>query len=492
MRVNTVVQYNISAINRKYNFNNEKAVNNNLTGSNTQLIDKNYASLAIKKVNPAFKSNNDIDTGDKISALLNELNPDELIIVSKNKKQAQKDINENINAVNGIFNKVYFVENKNMSGSMLFNKIGKEIKFTNLERKTVDIDESYDSNFEVFHTDSVILTKTAKINNGLETISLRKYPTQEAINSKKTYAEEIELDEKRLKEVRNLTSKLVSDTINNEKSNEINNKENFMTFDKIGGQHIAKKELKKSIIYPIKYPFLQSRGMGINKNAILYGPPGTGKTMLGLALENEAGVPFFQVQGSELDSKYVGESEQHWRELAEKAIKAQPSIVFIDEMDAIGKKRGGQDVYGDKVLNTILAILSDIEKKNYQVYMVGATNNIKSLDPALLRPGRFGLQIPVFRPTKKDLDEILNISIKNQILDKNVNKKALINEMYNSGLTGSDVKYLVRLARDNSFERLGHFDMMDKGTYTESDMNSAKITNDDFINAFETIINSKR
>ncbi len=167
-------------------------------------------------------------------------------------------------------------------------------------------------------------------------------------------------------------------------------------------------------------------------------------------------------------------------------------MIFIDEIDAIGKKRGSKDVYGDKVLNTILALMSDVEKQDNEVYMIAATNNYEILDPALTRSGRFSVKIEVGLPDKKGLLALLDLYTRNEIMDESVNKDDIINLLEKAKYSGADVKYLVEEAKDCAFERLGFFELMEDESFTQEDMSRYKITNDDVMVAYKRIKNNKK
>ena len=139
-----------------------------------------------------------------------------------------------------------------------------------------------------------------------------------------------------------------------------------VTFAQVGGMSKLKDALKKDIIYPLRYPDAYEN-VDLNRGFILYGPPGTGKTHIVRALANEAEANFIGLNGLDLESKWVGESEANWRQLFEEAKANQPTIIFLDEFDAVARSRDSKDEYGNKVVNQILTLMTDIDKETYLV-----------------------------------------------------------------------------------------------------------------------------
>lgn len=185
------------------------------------------------------------------------------------------------------------------------------------------------------------------------------------------------------------------------------NKQNSnITFENIGSLESVKEELKMSIIYPSMYPE-KFKKLGITKpsGVLLYGPPGCGKTLLARAVSNMSHCNFIGVKGSELVSKYVGDSEKEIRNLFGRAKHLQPCVIFFDEIDSLCQRRNKSD-FGVRIVNQILTLLDGIEDRG-EVYIIGATNRIDSLDTALLRPGRFDKIINVPLPNNEGCLDIL-------------------------------------------------------------------------------------
>ena len=221
------------------------------------------------------------------------------------------------------------------------------------------------------------------------------------------------------------------------------------TFADVAGVEEAKAELVEIVDF-LKMPgrYIQI-GARIPKGVLLIGPPGTGKTLLAKAVAGEAGVPFFSISGSEFVEMFVGVGSSRVRDLFEQAKKQAPCIVFIDELDAIGKSRSSGSFYGgnderEQTLNQLLAEMDGFTAGEATVIVLAATNRPEILDPALLRPGRFDRQVLVDRPELSGREAILNIHAQKVKLGKDVNLKAIATRT--PGFAGADLANLVNEA----------------------------------------------
>jgi cell division protease FtsH len=189
------------------------------------------------------------------------------------------------------------------------------------------------------------------------------------------------------------------------------------TFNDVAGHKEAKEELREVVDF-LKNPQKYLRiGAAIPKGALLVGPPGTGKTLLARAVAGEAGVPFLTVSASEFMEMFVGVGASRVRSLFEDARKASPSIIFIDELDSIGRRRGagigGGHDEREQTLNQILSEMDGFEKDT-SVIIIAATNRPDILDPALLRPGRFDRQVTIGLPTEREREQVLRVHVRNK------------------------------------------------------------------------------
>ncbi|WP_193195561.1 ATP-dependent zinc metalloprotease FtsH4 [Nostoc sp. MG11] len=222
-----------------------------------------------------------------------------------------------------------------------------------------------------------------------------------------------------------------------------------ITFADVAGVEEAKTELVEIVDF-LKTParFTQI-GARIPKGVLLVGPPGTGKTLLAKAVAGEAGVPFFSISGSEFVELFVGVGSSRVRDLFEQAKKQAPCIVFIDELDAIGKSRSSNGFYGgnderEQTLNQLLTEMDGFAAGDATVIVLAATNRPESLDPALLRPGRFDRQVLVDRPDLSGREAILKIHAQKVKLGDDINLKAIATRT--PGFAGADLANLVNEA----------------------------------------------
>ena len=225
-------------------------------------------------------------------------------------------------------------------------------------------------------------------------------------------------------------------------------------FDDVAGEDEAKENLAEIVEYlhdPSKY---REIGASMPKGVLLVGPPGTGKTMLAKAVAGESNVPFFSMSGSEFVEMFVGMGASKVRDLFKQAKEKAPCIVFIDEIDAIGQKRDGRVMGNDEREQTLNQLLTEMDgfEENNGVILLAATNRPESLDPALLRPGRFDRRVPVELPDLKGREDILKVHAKKVRMDKHVNYQKIARMA--SGASGAELANIVneaalRAVRDN-------------------------------------------
>jgi len=247
---------------------------------------------------------------------------------------------------------------------------------------------------------------------------------------------------------------------------------NKVTFKDVAGAHEAKQELFEVVEF-LKYPskFL-SIGAKIPKGVLLLGPPGTGKTLLAKAVAGEAGVPFFNISGSEFVEMFVGVGASRVRDLFAKAKRNAPAIVFIDEIDAVGRQRGaglgGSHDEREQTLNQILVEMDGFDT-NTNVIIIAATNRPDVLDPALLRPGRFDRRVLLDRPDIKDRKAIFEVHIKGKPLEDGIDLERLASQT--PGFTGADIQ-----------------NMVNEAAILAARSNRKRITQQDFSDAIEKIM----
>jgi len=227
----------------------------------------------------------------------------------------------------------------------------------------------------------------------------------------------------------------------------ISEKQNKVTFQDVAGVEEAKEELREIIEFLKDPPKFQKLGGKIPKGVLLVGPPGTGKTLLAKAIAGEANVPFFSISGSDFVEMFVGVGASRVRDLFEQGKKHAPCIIFMDEIDAVGRHRGaglgGGHDEREQTLNQLLVEMDGFET-NEGVILIAATNRPDVLDPALLRPGRFDRQVVVARPDVKGREEILKVHCRRIPLAAKVDLKVLARGT--PGFSGADLANLVNEA----------------------------------------------
>lgn len=218
-----------------------------------------------------------------------------------------------------------------------------------------------------------------------------------------------------------------------------------VTFDDVAGIPEAKEELVEIVDCLKDSSQFESLGGKIPKGVLLQGPPGTGKTLLAKAIAGEAGVPFFSISGSDFVEMFVGVGASRVRDLFEQGKKQSPCIIFIDEIDAVGRSRSASSAQGgqDEREQTLNALLVEMDgfQSGETVIIVAATNRPDVLDPALLRPGRFDRQVTILPPNKKGRRQILEVHAKNVVMDKDVEMEIVA--QYTPGFTGAELANLV-------------------------------------------------
>mgnify|MGYP000903196528 FL=1 len=218
-----------------------------------------------------------------------------------------------------------------------------------------------------------------------------------------------------------------------------------VTYEDIGGLKEEVKKVREMVEIPLKRPELFERlGISPPKGVLMHGPPGTGKTLLAKAVANESEAHFIAIQGPEIMSKYVGGSEERLREFFEEAEENAPSIVFIDEIDAIAPKR--EEVSGEterRVVAQLLTLMDGLKTRG-QVVVIGATNRPDALDPAIRRPGRFDREIEIGVPDKDGRQEVLEIHTRGMPLDEKVDLNEIADTTH--GFVGADLEMLCKEA----------------------------------------------
>jgi len=258
-------------------------------------------------------------------------------------------------------------------------------------------------------------------------------------------------------------------------------------YEDIGGLHREIEKIREMVELPLKYPELFKRlGIEPPKGVLLYGPPGCGKTLLAKAVANESEANFFAINGPEITSKYYGESEAKLREIFKKAEENAPSIIFIDELDAIAPKR--EEVTGEaekRVVAQLLTLMDGLRGRG-QVIVIGATNRVDAVDPALRRPGRFDREIEIRIPDEQGRLEILQIHTRGMPLADDVDLKKLASITH--GYTGADIEALCKEAAMKALKRYLPLIEERGGIIPKELLDKMVVCMNDFMEAYKEIV----
>ena len=259
-----------------------------------------------------------------------------------------------------------------------------------------------------------------------------------------------------------------------------------VTYEDIGGLDSELEQVREMIELPMRHPELfQQLGIEPPKGVLLQGPPGTGKTLMARAVANEIDAHFTDISGPEIMSKYYGESEEQLREVFEEAAENAPAVVFIDEIDSIAPKR--DDTSGDverRVVAQLLSLMDGLEERN-EVVVIGATNRVDALDPALRRGGRFDREIEVGVPDKEGRTEILQVHTRGMPLAEGIDIEQYAENTH--GFVGADIEQLAKEAAMNALRRIRpeldlEQDEIDAGT-----LERLEVSREDFKHALKGI-----
>jgi transitional endoplasmic reticulum ATPase len=258
------------------------------------------------------------------------------------------------------------------------------------------------------------------------------------------------------------------------------------TYEDIGGLHEEIQRVREMVELPLRHPELFQRlGIEPPKGVLLHGPPGCGKTLLARAVANESEANFYSINGPEIMSKFYGESEARLREIFQQAQQNSPSIIFVDELDAIAPKR--EEVTGEverRVVAQLLALMDGLSGRG-NVIVIGATNRPSALDPAIRRPGRFDREIEIGVPDKQGRYEVLQIHTRGMPLAEDVDLKKLAELSH--GYTGADLAALGRETAMKALRRYLPQINLEEERIPPSVLDKMEVKMDDFFNAYKEV-----
>jgi len=258
------------------------------------------------------------------------------------------------------------------------------------------------------------------------------------------------------------------------------------TYEDIGGLHEEIQRVREMVELPLRHPELFQRlGIEPPKGVLLHGPPGCGKTLLARAVANESEANFYSINGPEIMSKFYGESEARLREIFQQAQQNAPSIIFVDELDAIAPKR--EEVTGEverRVVAQLLALMDGLSGRG-NVIVIGATNRPGALDPALRRPGRFDREIEIGVPDKVGRHEVLQIHTRGMPLAEDVDLKKLADMTH--GYTGADLSALGRETAMKALRRYLPQINLEEERIPPAVLEKMDVRMDDFLNAYKEV-----
>ena len=484
LRINPINIYTNNYVSSK------KQTKSTTTNKNTEL--SNFAYRPIFRATDFVKKACEAPLADKLAVAFSKIKPNDYILVSNDLNKEKSKIFDYFTNISAPIRKLLFLKDKSLKNENLFfgcsfdaqtgitkpylQNIDKTPKMVNMfdlvppnyikaldyddriiiGRKCLEIKESYDTDFNLEDYSSSFI-KEYDFSDSLKNTLIK--------HNKNVFTEIFDKKEVPQK------SKL--------------------SFASVGGQDENIKILKRNVLYPLKYPEVFNNFM-LNRGVILAGPPGTGKTLLAKALAAESGASSFELCATDLAAKYVGESEKNCRKLFQDAVDAQPSIIYFDEFDALAKSRGSSDVHGDKLLNQLLSLMSDLEKRKDNVFVIASTNRKDSLDAAILRSGRFGLQLEVNAPDLEGTKQILAIHTKDKPLDKDLKPDEIAQKMFDKKMTGVEIADVVKRAYSNALERCDIYKSMEENRFSPQMLDFLSINKEDFNKAIEEFKNSTK
>ena len=474
---------------------NPKSYSNNNKDNNRITFEGKLTTQQLKKF-PLEK---------KLSHMFATCKTGDLIAVGKNFAEVKKGLAKSIDGFSNIIKRIFFVKHGGLAVPLAFTpffNFGSEWSCTNLGDKKIllstdDIVEDFEPTESINIEDGdVIINNKVNIPIGISPNYSEDAEDMDDIallmNPENFSAAVVDLADVQLRKIAEINavtfSNLDTENVELKVESKMEAGEKKLSFKDVGGLDSVIEKLEDAILFPIKYSYAyEADGVKVNKGVLLHGKPGTGKTLIAEALANECNANFEKICGTDLESKWVGDTEGMWRKLFKDAVDKQPSIIFVDEIDAVTKERGegANNQHNDKVVTQILNLMSDLEKSDDKVFVIATTNKPKTMDSAILRSGRFGEIIEVTEPNREGKKSILNIHTRKKRLDPSLDIEKLLDEFDKRNFTGADIKHVTNKAHTISWNRQGIRQKMKEGILTRQDMVGTNINAEDFEKALK-------
>lgn len=490
---------------KKSKFNREMRVERPRVNSNyfnstdsqsSTLVDYNYGKSLIKCSSVSFGANafSGVEKLSKnVSIVANNMTVDDVLLIGKDFDMAKKALKESVLLFQNVIKKMTFIKDESLENVIAIkkNQYGNN-KIINLGDTPIILQHFDSKENRVLKRNGLAIVfdnNIVTVENSNTGFFIDKEEKGKITDIPSDLIKQVDFSTQTKNDVHNINLRILGQLDIKEASEKAVKK---ITFADVGGQDEAIEQIQDEILLPMKYPNFFSDKVGGLHSALFVGPPGNGKSLAAQALSNEAGVPFYNMNGQLLEGKYVGDSAHNIHDYYEKARANQPCILFFDEADAIFGKRNGEHTYADKSVNMHLDEISKLEKENAQVYIIAATNHPELMDEGAIRNGRFEIKVEFKNPDT--VDKCKSVFTKHTKLSniEGLDIDDFAKKLLKANLSGVDIASVVKQATKESIKRQGIFESMQKGTFNDDPAFKLVITGDDFNKALEKIIAQKQ
>lgn len=469
---------------------------NSASSQSSSLVDFSYGKSLIKTRNVSFGSNafTGVENLSKtISIVTNNMTVDDVLLIGKDFDAAKKALKESALLFQNIIRKMTFIKDESLENVIAIkkNQHGNN-KIMNLGDTPVIIQKLGDNENRTLKKNGLGLifdNYIVSVENSGTAFYIDKEEKGQIKDLPADLVRQIDFSSDTRDDVHNINLRILDKLDIKEASKKAINK---ISFADVGGQDEAIEQIQDEILLPMKYPNFFSDKVGGLHSALFVGPPGNGKSLAALALANEAGVPFYSINGQLLEGGLVGESAKKIHAYYENARKNQPCIIFFDEANAIFGQRTGVHKYADQSVEMHLDEISRLEKENAQVYLIAATNHPELFDDGAIRNGRFELKIEFRNPDTADKCKAVFAKHTKSSNIEGLDTDDFAKKLLKAKLSGADIASVVKQATKESMKRQGIFAAMLKGTFKDDPDFSLVITTDDFNKALDSIISQKQ